>query len=79
MSSQLPPYGTFTSGFSSLAESKSSKESSLLSSVSICKPEEESKTVQRLIKKLNLEPHPEGGYYTQTYKSEMTVVPTWAN
>ena len=29
------------------------------------------------IKKLALEPHPEGGYFRQTYKSELTITP-WA-
>lgn len=34
--------------------------------------------VQRLIAELSMQPHPEGGYYAQTYKSELTVAAPWA-
>jgi len=31
---------------------------------------------ERLIELLNLEPHPEGGYFGELYRSELTVLPT---
>ena len=30
-------------------------------------------TIEQLIKKLDLEKHPEGGYFKETYRSEMTI------
>ena len=36
-------------------------------------------TVQRLIAELSMQPHPEGGYFAQTYKSELTVAAPWAS
>ena len=33
------------------------------------------KTNEEIIKKLNLSEHPEGGYYRQTYKSDLIVHP----
>lgn len=29
--------------------------------------------IQQLIKKFNLQPHPEGGWYSETYRSETTI------
>jgi uncharacterized protein len=34
------------------------------------------KNAEYWIEKLRLEPHPEGGYFRQTYKSEMLIAPT---
>ena len=30
-------------------------------------------SIQNIIQKLQLEPHPEGGFYKQTYKSEGVI------
>ena len=29
--------------------------------------------VESIVKKLNLLPHPEGGFYSETYRSEITI------
>lgn len=30
--------------------------------------------IQELVEKLNLKPHPEGGYYSETYRSELSLI-----
>lgn len=33
-------------------------------------------TVEAIVRKLNLQPHPEGGFYRETYRSEITITGT---
>ena len=32
-------------------------------------------TITEIVDELGLEPHPEGGYYKETYRSEMSIIP----
>lgn len=36
-------------------------------------PSENSKTAKQYVESLDLEPHPEGGYYKETYRSEVEI------
>ncbi|OFX74552.1 MAG: hypothetical protein A2X12_11715 [Bacteroidetes bacterium GWE2_29_8] len=35
--------------------------------------------IDKIVKKLNMSPHPEGGYYVETYRSEINVDNIYAN